>query len=107
MPLFIDRHPADEASAALLPRQLQPAAAGSPLHLVDYLVGERGDLFCLLEAPHAAAVRQWHAEQGLPCWTPHHVPRPPRLPPDRPAVGVAEQLHQELHSLRLLTSQAS
>jgi hypothetical protein len=86
MPGFMDAHPPAEVSArtvAIWLRELRgaPQTTDSAV-LLDCLVGEHGEICCILDAPDAAAVVRWHAERDLPCLFPErtvcHLPGPER-----------------------------
>jgi hypothetical protein len=83
MPFFADSHPVGEVPIEVLLATLGAARAGqlgsAGVRPVDYGLGAGGRITCIVEAPDAAAVRQFHAALGLPC---HRVR--PIAPPSEP-----------------------
>ncbi len=71
MPYFADAHPCGEVPIAVLLANLNAACASqvgpAGVRPVDYCLGAGGRITCIVEAPDAEAVRQFHAARGLPC----------------------------------------
>ena len=71
VPVFRDYHPPGELPRSVFRANLcdldarRPGPAG--VHLLDYIIGVGGSITCVLEAHNEEAVRQYHAEQGVPC----------------------------------------
>jgi hypothetical protein len=84
MPFFADVHPGGEMPLAVLEANLRAARAGqvgpAGVRPVDYRLGAGGSITCVVEAPDAAAVRQFHAALRLPCRRLRSV-APPNEPP--------------------------
>ncbi len=84
MPFFADAHPCGEVPILVLLANLNAACAGqvgpAGVRPVDHCVGAGGRLTCIVEAPDAQAVRQFHAALGVPCRHVRQV-KPPSEPP--------------------------
>jgi hypothetical protein len=69
--LFHDRHPPGELPVSLFSANLRDLEARRPgpvgVRLIGYMVGEDRSITCVLRARSKKAVRQYHAEQGVPC----------------------------------------
>src|SRR5436853_3672717 len=81
MAIFFDFHPAGELPVEALRQCFAEARRGhadrSGCRPLDYYLATPGSVYCLLEAPNEAAVRQFHTDRGLPC----SVVRPVREAP--------------------------
>ena len=68
--MFVDTHARAEISSEALSRGLDAADRQIPNEEgacpIDYLVAPGGRLFCIVDAPDAAAVDRLHAQLGLP-----------------------------------------
>ena len=85
MPVFHDYHPPGELPPSVFRATLRDLDARRPgttgVHLLDYVLGVGGSITCVLAARNEEAVRQYHAERGVPCG---------RVEPGRPRRQVAD-----------------
>ena len=76
MARFIDRHPAEAVPSEAFGRLIREAEEHRRdprgVRLVGHWLGD-ARLHCVLEAPDAESVRQYHAERGLPCEDLHEL----------------------------------
>jgi hypothetical protein len=85
VPVFHDYHPPGELPPSVFRATLRDLDARRPgtagVHLLDYVLGVGGSITCVLAARNEEAVRQYHAERGVPCG---------RVEPGRPRRQVAD-----------------
>ena len=71
MATFFDFHPAREVCVEAVRRGFAEARRGytdrSGCQPLDYYLASSGSVYCILEAPSEAAVRQFHADRAMPC----------------------------------------
>jgi Protein of unknown function (DUF4242) len=71
MAIFFDFHPSGEVSVEAVRQCFADAQRGradqSGCRPLDYYLATPGSVYCVLEAPSAAAVRQFHADRAMPC----------------------------------------
>jgi Protein of unknown function (DUF4242) len=71
MAIFFDFHPAGEVPVEAVRHAFAEARRGrtdrSGCQPLDYYLASPGSVYCILEAPSEAAVRQFHADRGMSC----------------------------------------
>ena len=71
MAIFFDFHPAGEVPVDAVRHAFAEARRGrtdrSGCQPLDYYLASPGSMYCILEAPSEAAVRQFHADRAMPC----------------------------------------
>lgn len=91
MAIFFDFHPSGEVSVEAVRQCFADVQRGradqSGCRPLDYYLATPGSVYCVLEAPSAAAVRQFHADRAMPC----SVVRPVGGVPDDWPLAVTDQ----------------
>ena len=71
MAIFFDFHPAREVCVEAVRRCFAEARRGytgrSGCRPLDCYLASPGSVYCVLEAPSEAVVRQFHADRAMPC----------------------------------------
>ncbi len=77
MPLFMDFHPSLKLPASAIDEIADDAAARRSdrfgVRQVELLHNAAGQVYCLLDAPEAEAVRRHHSALGVDCGDVHEV----------------------------------
>jgi hypothetical protein len=82
MAIFFDFHSAGEVSVEAVRQCFADARRGGPdrsgCRPLDFYLALPGSVYCVLEAPNEAAVRQFHADRAMPCSVVRPVDGTPR-----------------------------